>query len=429
MRSRQQLLSSTWYRHYVLAVLFVAYVVNVVDRSPVLGISLQAIKLDFRVSDTALGLLSGIAFAVFYSTLGMPIAALADRSSRRNVLAASVAVWCAMTACCGLAVNFGMLFAARVGTAVGEAGGSPASHSLISDYFPRDQRGRAFSILALGVGTGTALGTFLAGRLIGVYGWRMTFVLVGLPGLFIALLVRFTIVEPPRGFADGGTAPARLAESSGLVEAIRTLGRRRSFRHLALAAALHSVAWYASGAFNAAFFQRSHHMSAGSAANWLTVFAGTAVLGTLAGGVAADRWSVSRQDKRWYFWVPAGATVLMTPVQVVAYLTPSLSTALPAFGVMTFFAAVFFGPSFAMTQALATVRMRSIATSLLFFVQTLIGYGLGPLVTGYLSDRLMPAFGQDSLRYALAIVGCVNIWAATHYFLGARTLRDDLQEE
>ncbi len=210
--------------------MFLAYVVNVVDRSPVLGVSLQAIKLDFRASDTQLGLLSGIAFAVFYSVLGIPIAALADRSSRRNVLAASVAVWCAMTACCGLAVNFATLFAARVGTAVGEAGGSPASHSLISDYFPRHHRAQAFSILALGVGIGTALGTFLAGRLIGVYGWRTTFVLVGLPGLLIALLVRLTIVEPPRGFADGGIVPVGGSSAPGLVEAIRILWRRRSFR-------------------------------------------------------------------------------------------------------------------------------------------------------------------------------------------------------
>lgn len=420
------LLSRRWYRHYVLALLFLTYVVNVVDRTPVLGVSLQFIKEEFGVSDTRLGLLSGVAFAVFYSVMGIPIAALADRWSRRNVLAIAVAVWSGMTALCGLAVNYTMLFAARVGTAIGEAGGSPPSHALISDYFPKSERGRAFSIFALGVAVGTAVGNFIAGRSIQAFGWRATFMIVGLPGLLVALAVRLTVREPPRGFADRTPPAAAAARAPGMIEALGVLWQRRSFRHLSLAAALHSVAWYASGAFNATFLIRSHAMSAAEAGNWLTVFSVIGALGTFCGGWAADRLSARAGDRRWYFWVPGIATLAMVPFQFGAYLAQGLPAAFAAFGVMMFLAAVFFGPSFAMTQALATLRTRSVATSLLLFVQTIIGYGLGPLVAGALSDWLNPVYGTDALRYALVIVGLVNVWAAGHYMWGARTVRAEL---
>lgn len=420
------LLSQGWYRNYVLGLLFLSYVLNVIDRSPVLGVSLQFIKVEFGVSDTQLGLLTGIAFALFYSVMGIPIAALADRWSRRNVLALAIAVWSGMTALCGLAANFTMLFAARVGTAIGEAGGSPPSHSLISDYFPKSSRARAFSIFAVGVPVGTALGNYIAGQSIQAFGWRPTFMLVGIPGLLVAALVWLTIKEPPRGFADGVSTAVARAKAPGMLEALTVMWKIPSFRNLCLAAALHSVVWYASGAFNAAFLIRSHQMTSAQAGNWLTVFAAVGAAGTFLGGFAADRFSVRTGDKRWYLWVPGIATLIMVPFQFVAYLSPQPSLAFPSFGIMMFLAAVFFGPSFAMTQGLATLRMRSVATSLLLFVQTLIGYGLGPLVAGRISDSLLPTYGVHSLRYALVIVGVVNVWAAAHYLWGARTLRADL---
>ena len=420
------LLSQRWYRRYVLGVLFLTYVLNTIDRSPVLGVSLQFIKAEFGASDTQLGLLTGIAFALFYATMGIPIAAWADRSNRRNVLALAVAVWSAMTALCGAATSFAMLFAARVGTAIGEAGGSPPSHSLISDYFPKSERGKAFAIFALGVPLGTALGNYIAGQSVEAFGWRTTFMLVGAPGILVALLVRLTVREPPRGLSDGVAAVAARTRTPGMFEALGVLWTRRSFRHLSLAAALHSVVWYASGAFNAAFLIRSHGMTAGEVGNWLTFFAAVGGLGTFLGGYTADRLSARTGDKRWYLWVPGAATLVMVPFQFGAYLPDDLSTAVPSFAIMTFLAAVFFGPSFAMTQGLATLRMRSVATSLLLFVQTLIGYGLGPLMAGRISDWLMPTYGTDSLRWALVTVGLVNVWAAGHYFWGTRTLREEL---
>lgn len=425
--AQSTLLTRSWYANYVLVALTVCYVLNTMDRSQILAASLQAIKRDFGASDFQMGVLTGIPFALFYSFMGIPIAALADRSSRRNVLAMAVAAWSAMTAVFGLSVNYLMLFAARIGTAVGEAGGSPPSHSLISDYFPKSRRGTAFSVFALGVPIGTSLGAALGGWGNQVLGWRMTFILAGVPGLVIALILWLTVKEPPRGLSDGIARGTERAPVPRMFDVLGTLWQRRSFRHLTLAAALHSVVWYASGAFNNAFLQRSHQMTVAEAGYWIAVLSAIAGFGTFLGGFISDRLSVKFNDRRWYMWVPGLATLLCVPFQFLAYLSPERAVVLPSFVGLMFMAAVFFGPSFAMTQALATLRMRSVATSLLLFIQTLIGNGLGPSITGLISDRLAPSFQQNSLRYALVMIGVVNVWAAVHYLLGSRTLRQDLE--
>jgi predicted MFS family arabinose efflux permease len=443
------ILAKPWYWYYVLGLLFLSYVLNTVDRNSVLSLLLEDIKKEFGASDAQLGLLGGIPFALFYAFLGIPLAALADRSSRRNVLTFAVAMWSAMTALCGGAVNFLMLFVSRVGVAVGESGGSPPSHSLISDYFPKSQRGTAFSIFALGVPFGTALGNFVAGWSRDTFGWRTTFVLVGLPGVLLALVMKLTIKEPPRGYADrfltltgqpvprDKVLPPKKTPAPPVFEVFSYLLHKPSFVHLSLGTALHSVAWYAGSVFNAPFLIRSHALSRTDAGFYLGVIAIVGGLGTFAGGVTADRLSIWNNDRRWYMWVPGIATLAMVPFQCVTYLHPSMSVAFPTFAVMMFLAAVFFGPSFAMTQALAALRMRSVATSLLLFVQTLIGFGLGPWAVGQISDWLRPAGmslplvglvgqGADSLRWGMAIVGLINVWAAAHYFWGARFLLADL---
>jgi len=419
------LLAARWYAYYVLGLLTLCYVTNTVDRSQVLAASLQAIKREFQASDFALGLLSGLPFAIFYAVLGIPIAALADRWSRRNVLAIAVALWSAMTGLCGLAVNFAMLFAARIGTAVGEAGGTPPSHSLISDYFPKASRGTALSIYALAVPVGTSIGAALGGWGNQHLGWRLTFVLAGAPGLALAALAALTVIEPPRGHADG--AAARRAAAPGLWESFWYLVKRPSFRHLGLAAAIHSAVWYASGTYNNAFLQRSHHMLVSQAGYWVSLFAAVGGVGTFLGGLLADRLSVRARDRRWYMWVPGIATFVQVPFQCLTYLSPNLAVALPAFAMMTLLAAVFFGPYFSVAQAVAPVRMRALASSLALFIQTLIGQGIGPPLAGRLSDRLAPAFGAHALGWSLVLVGLLNIWAAAHYLLGARTLRADLE--
>jgi MFS family permease len=416
---------SPLYRNYVLGVLFLAYVVNVMDRG-VLALLLEGIRHEFTLTDRQLGFLSGLPFALFYSTLGIPIAVLADRSIRRNVLAACCALWSVATAACGMAVNFTTLVSARALTAVGEAGGTPPSHSLISDYFARSTRATALSIYALGVPVGTMLGSLLGGWGNDLVGWRITFMLVGAPGLIVALLVWATVREPPRGLSEMRAQRAELP-APPVLDVMKFLWGYASFRHMCLAAGLHSVVWYAGSQLNGVFFQRAHAMSAGEAGSWLALFAGIGTVGTLLGGVLSDKMSALKNDRRWYMWVPGIATLVMVPFQFLSYLSNDLAIAIPSFVVMIVLASMFFGPSFAVSQSLATLRTRAVATSLLLFVQTFVGLGLGPLVAGAISEQLKPVVGlHDSMRWGLVLVGLVNLWAAAHYFIGARTIRQNL---
>jgi MFS family permease len=419
------LIAARWYCGYVLGVLTLAYAVNVMDRS-VLAVLLDSIKHTFSLTDTQLGLLGGLAFALFYATLGIPIAALADRTSRRNVLAVCALLWSVMTALCGMAVSFPLLLAARVGTAVGEAGGTPPSHSLISDYFPLSRRATALSLYALGVPLGQVLGNFLGGWGNELYGWRIAFILVGAPGILIALLVRFTVKEPIRGRSDAVVAGASTTAPK-LSVALKYLWGRPSFRHMSIAAGLHSLVWYSGSTLNASFLHRSHGMTSGEAGSWLAIFAGVAAVGTFLGGYLGDFISVRTKDRRWYMWVPGYATLAMVPFQFSSYMAGSLWLVVPSFIMMQTLGSMFFGPSFAMSQGLAPLRMRAVATSLVLFIQTLVGLGLGPLIVGMISDRLKPSIGDaQGLRYGLVCVGIVNLWAAIHYFRSARTVREDL---
>jgi MFS family permease len=398
------------YRGYVLAVLVLAYIVNVMDRG-VLALLLEGIRKEFDLTDGQLGFLASLPFAFFYSTLGIPIAAIADRTVRRNVLAVSCTLWSAATAACGLAFNFTSLVIGRALTAIGEAGGTPPSHSLISDYFKRASRATALSVYALGVPIGTALGAFLGGWGNQLFGWRMTFFLIGTPGLLVALLVWLTVREPPRGLSDVSVTRKPLEKAPPLLEVVKFLAAYSSFRHMCLAAGLHSVVWYAGSQLNGVFFIRSHGMGSGEAGNWLAVFAGVGAFGTLMGGLLADRISSATGDRRWYMWVPGIATLVMVPFQFFAYLSNDLRVVIPAFCVMISLASMFFGPSFAVSQTLATLRSRAVATSLLLLVQTFVGLGLGPLLAGHISDWVMPQVGvQDSIRYGLCIVGLMNLW-------------------
>ncbi|MCP5145958.1 MAG: MFS transporter [Gammaproteobacteria bacterium] len=419
-------LSNPMYRWYVLGLLVVSYVFNVIDRGA-LGILVQPIKQELQISDTAMGMLTGLAFAIFYSIMGIPIARLADRWQRVKVLALAVALWSVATAACGAAVNYLTLFIARSATGVGEAGGSPPSHSLISDYFPAAKRATALAIYAMAVPFGTALGAFFSGNLNVMFGWRVTFMLVGLPGLVVALLVLFTLKEPPRGYSDG-PGVQRNAEAPPFLEVFRFLLTRRSFMHMSLAAALHAVVWYSGSAWNATFFIRSHGMDTASAGNYLAIFALVGTIGSFLGGYLSDRLSVWRNDRRWYMWVPGAACLLMVPFQFLSYMSPTLDVVVPSFIVMVVLASMFFGPSFAVAQSVATLRMRAVSTSVLLFVQTIIGLCVGPLVAGFLSDHLAPQFGEHSLRYGLVVIGLANIWAAVHYMIGGRHYRADLEQ-
>ena len=419
---RHRRFASERYAHYVLGVLFVVYVFNFIDRQ-ILAILLQPIKQDLHASDTAMGFLTGFAFAIFYAVAGIPIARFADRRGRSIVIAAGLAVWSAMTAASGLAQTFFQLAAARVGVGVGEAAGSPPAHSLLSDYFPLRRRGAAMAVYSAGVPVGVLFGYVIGGWINEFFGWRRAFFVVGLPGLALAVVVRLTVHDAPRGRADG-------LHDGGAVdspaEVFRYLWRLRSFRQLSLGAALHAFAGYGITAWTPAFLIRVYGMSTGEVGTWLGLIAGIAGgTGAILGGVAADR--LAARDVRWNMWLPALAVVGALPFATLGFLSPQRVPALLLLTPSTFLGAMWFGPTMAMTQSLAKLRMRAVASAILFFIISLIGLGLGPQVIGILSDALAASYGKEAIRYALVLAGMANVGAALHYVLAARTLRSDLQ--
>ena len=408
---------------YALGLLVVVYVFNFVDRS-ILSILLEDIKETFDVSDTYLGFLSGIAFALLYTIMGIPIARWADRGERTTIIALAILVWSSMTAATGLARSFAQLALARVGVGIGEAGCSPPAHSLISDYFPPERRATALSIYSLGIPIGGAFGFWAGGWLNEFFDWRVAFMVVGLPGCFPAIIVKLTLPEPPRGARDG---VASNGEGENSREVLRFMLSLRSFRHMAFGAALHAFYGYGASAFVAAFFMRSHGIPSGELGTWLAALGFTGgVAGTYLGGFLSDRLAV--RDLRWHMWVPAIATAIYIPFAFLLYLWPDGRMALILSFPGSFLGGMYLGPTFATTQSIVPPRMRATASAILLFVINLIGLGLGPQVVGILSDLLQGSFGIESLRYALlSVVVTFAAWSVLHYALAARTLVADLK--
>ena len=412
------------YRWYALGLLVVVYVFNFIDRS-ILGILVEPIKQDLGASDTMMGFLGGIAFATFYTFLGIPIARLADRGSRRNVLAVCLAIWSGATALCGLAGNFFQLLLARIGVAVGEAGGSPPSHSMISDMFPADRRATALAIYALGIPIGTMLGNLGGGWINEAFDWRTAFMVVGLPGVVLALIVRLTLREPPRGLADGITLDTS-EPPPPVREVFRHLWSRRSFRFLSIGAALHAFVGYGVGYWIPAMFNRSHGIGSGDMGLALFYLGFASIAGTFLGGYLGDK--LGARDARWYVWLPGLATIVSVPFSTMVYLHDAPYVALWVLAIPYVLGAYYLGPTFALTQGMVGLRMRALASSILLFVLNIIGLGLGPQFTGIVSDvlNITTDLGAESLRWALVISLVFNLVSAVLYLLAARTVKEDL---
>lgn len=413
------------YRRYALFLLVVAYTSSHVDRN-IVGILIEPLKADLLLSDTQLGFLSGIAFALFYATLGIPIAVWADRSNRRNIIAWSIAIWSAMTALCGLAQNFWQLAAARVGVGIGEAGSSPPSHSMISDLYPKEQRSSAMSIYALGVYFGIMIGFMVGGFVAEWWGWRAAFFVVGLPGLAIALLVRYTMIEPPRGYADGGAPPAALAKVN-VKAGFAVLWRVRTTRHVVIGVTLTALVGYGSIVWGPAFLIRNHGLTPGQVGLFLGPVMGIiGGLGAYIGGMLADKLAARRQA--WNAWIVGLAKILAIPFIVSFYLIDSTFWALVVYMPAAFLGAFYLGPSFAMIQSLTPLRSRALASAIMLFVLNLVGLGFGPQLIGIASDVMRVWFENDSLRYALLGAAFINIWAAVHYYLAGKTIESDTRD-
>ncbi len=412
-----------WRSWYALGLLFVVYVFNFIDRS-ILSILNQPIKEELGLSDTQMGFLGGVAFAIFYTFVGIPVARLADTSVRRNVVAVSLAIWSGMTVVCGFVLNFPQLLLARIGVAVGEAGGSPPSHSMISDLFPSSRRATALGIYALGIPAGGMIGSLMGGWLNEAYDWRTAFMVVGAPGLVLALIVRFTLREPVRGASD--LKPETVPTMLPVLGVFRFLWSRRSFRFMVLGAALHSFVGYGVGYWIPAFLIRSHHLGTALIGELLFYLGFAGLLGTFLGGYLGDRFAL--RDQRWYVWLPALATIGAIPFSLFFYLWDDYRVAMIVAILPAMLGAYYLAPTFALTQAMVGLRMRAMAASIMLFIVNLIGMGLGPQLTGILSDVLNAhtSLGIESLRWALVCVLMVNVAAAWCYFVAAKDLREDL---
>lgn len=417
---------SNAYLRYALGLLTAVYVVNFVDRQ-ILAILMNSIKADLGLSDLQLGLLSGTAFGIFYATLGVPIARLADRFSRKGVMAICLTIWSGMTALCGTAGGFTALLLYRVGVGVGEAGGSPPAHSMISDYFPAEKRATALGIFSLGVPLGIMVGFMAGGWMDQVLGWRMAFMLVGAPGVLLAGIVALTLREPPRGLSDvahaGDVTGERALPDVG--EVIRFLGRSRAFRHNAIGSGLYAFVGYSTTNWAPSFLSRSHQMSQGEIGTVLALIIGiSGGLGIYLGGHLSDRFGA--RDPRYRMWIPAFAMWLSVPFGFVVYTTDHTVLALSLFVFPVFLGLVYQAPALALSQSLSTPRMRATASAVLLFVINIIGLALGPPATGLLSDLLEPRFGEQSLRYAMLLTSLVLIWSGVHFWFASKTLGADL---
>lgn len=398
------------------------YVFNFIDRQ-ILSILLPAIKAEFLVDDWVLGFLAGSAFALFYATLGVPIALLADRLNRRNLIAISLCIWSAMTALSGAAASVLQLALARVGVGVGEAGYGPPAHSLIADYFSAANRATAMGIFSLGISFGIMIAYLGGGWMVQNVGWRQAFLAVGLPGLILALVFRLTVKEPPRGYSDGlvdtGQKYAVKAVASFLLQ-------RKSFIHLSIGAGLSSLSAYAVLSFFPSFLVRSHGMNLQEIGAYLGVIIGVSTgLGYLGGGYVADK--IGRVSKHRSLYAVAAASIFGWIFIFPLYLLDDPYLVLAMLFFPTALMNVYLPTTFALTQSLVNVRMRAVAAAILLFILNIIGLGFGPQITGILSDVLSDSLGVESLRYSLLLVGVVTgPWAAWHFFLAGRHIDADL---
>ena len=413
---------SKFTRNYTLGVLVLIYASSHIDRQ-IVSILAESIKQDLLLSDTQLGFLIGLSFALFYATLGIPIAILADRYSRRNIIAAAVIIWSGMTALSGLAANFTQLALARIGVGIGEAGSSPRSHSMITDMFPLESRGAAMGIYAAGINLGILVGFLVGGFIDEWYGWRMAFFIVGIPGIFLGLLLLTTVREPAR------TQPPRPLSRNYLSEISQTfllMMSIRSLRHIVIGCTLVVFVGYGTTYWNGVYFRRIHGLSPAEAGTLLALIGGIiGGIGTFTGGWLADK--LARRDKRFYVWLTAGVKLLLAPFVAWFYLTTDIVVARWLLAILAFFGGFYLSVSFAMTQSLLPATRRALGAAILLFCINILGLGLGPLLVGMMSDAFSPTYGQQSLRYALLLVSFLNIWGSIHYYLAGHTLAADLE--
>jgi MFS family permease len=413
---------SAAYKRYALGVVTAVYMLNLVDRGLMI-LLLQPIKLDLALSDTQLGLLTGIAFGLLYATLGVPIARWADRGNRPTITSLAIALWGLTVMACVLVTSYVQLVFARVAAAIGEAGCKPPTYSLVGDYFPSPaERTRAMAVYFTGNPLSSLFTFVLGGWLNELYGWRMTFLIMGIPGLVLALLVKLTIVEPrTRGAAAHATKPPAMPMRAVL----SMLWKRRSCRHLGIALILLYTKGLGLGPWYAAFMMRSHGMGTAELGLYLGLIFGLGGIGgSLLGGYIANRWFAT--DERAQVRAIAVTAALTVPCFIAFLTLPTKHQALAVLLPLMIISGLYLGPTYALLQRLVPDETRATMLAIVMLLANLIAFGAGPLAVGALSDALAASFGSDALRYAMLMMSCVGLWAAYHFWLVSRTVREDL---
>ncbi|HVN58288.1 MAG TPA: MFS transporter [Bacteroidales bacterium] len=407
------------YRHYVLVMLTLVYVFNFIDRQ-LLVILQESIKTELHLSDTQLGLLSGFTFAIFYITLGIPIARLADKGNRKNIVVISLGLWSFMTTFSGLARNFFQLLLARIGVGVGEAGGSPSAHAIISDYFPPEKRSTALSVYSTGIYLGMLMGFIMGGFLNDHLGWRNAFYTLGIPGVIFSAIVYFTVKEPRKGATDKKCIEDQDAPS--LKAVLHYLYDTRVFIYLALGCGLNVFGIYGLLNWMPSYLIRIFGMQTSQIGVYLGLIFGIGGgLGTFFGGYITDYFG--KTDKKWYLIIPALAIMISAFSVAATFTFKNTYVMFFCLGVSTFLQSTYLGPAISVAHSLVPANMRALTSAILFFVLNLIGLGLGPLTVGIISDRLQPLFGSESLRWALYTITPVSICSSLIFYKTSEKLR------
>jgi MFS transporter, Spinster family, sphingosine-1-phosphate transporter len=409
-----------------LWVLLVVYIFNFLDRQ-IVNILAEPISKELGLSDTQIGLMTGIAFAAFYTFLGIPIARYSDKptTNRVGLISVSLVVWSAMTAVCGLAQNFVQLLLARIGVGVGEAGCTPAAHSLIADLAPPEKRASAISFYSLGIPIGSLLGMVMGGLIADAYGWRTAFYVAGLPGIAMALVVWMVLREPRAAMA---VADRKATPTLSTAQALKEIMGSRAFIYLMIAGAAAAFLGYGKATWTTIFFQRTHQMSPGEVGFWFGIGGGVAgIIGTWAGGYLADRYG--KQNRRHVLTAPAIGMTVAIPIAIAAYWMQNWWAALFLILLPTLLNALYVGPTYSCAQGLVPLRARAMAAAVLLFAQNLIGLGLGPLFFGILSDVIKPTAGDDSVRWVLYGAALMGLIPRFFFWRASLRLNDELDRK
>ena len=407
-----------------LWILLIVYIFNFIDRQ-IVNILAEPIAKDLHLSDTQIGLMTGIAFALFYTVLGLPIARYADKpgTNRPRLIAAALAIWSGMTALCGLANSFTHLLLARVGVGVGEAGCTPAAHSLISDLVPKEKRASALGFYALGIPVGSVLGMIIGGLLVDALGWRHAFMIVGLPGLAMALVVLLVLKDPRNETA--AAAPVSRMDTRAALKAI--FGSKAMVLLLA-AASFAAFLSYGKATWATIFFQRTYGLSPGEVGLYFGIVNGAGgILGTWMSGKIADRYG--HTNRKHVLTAAAWGMLLVAPTAILGYSMADWRAALFILFVPTFLGSLYYGPTYSSVQGLTSAQSRAMASAVLLFFQNLIGLGLGPLAFGMLSDAIKPSFGEDSVRYVLYAASLMSLIPAFFFWRCRLRLNEELDQK